>query len=335
MDRAAVNEPDTPDKPVRISVAPASPFRLPRLSGGDRAFRHVSGTVERLLLIDNSLVVARASQVKPDQVNFSAEGVDPSEASGPRSEGLSPAGEEQFKKAIERMRFSTGVDDDFSEMAAQFRDDKRIGRAVRTRLHLRSMRRPSAWEAFAWGVTEQLIEYRRATSIQRRVMARWGQSARGLHTVPGPDVVAGLSPAELESAGLSGRRSIALIRCAREVTAGRVNLEDPTDDKRLLAIPEIGPWTIACLGLHGRGDPDALLAGDLSQVKLVGYMNGLGRLATVEEVEEFYLPYSPWRGWAGSFMVGLHGSHVRGAGSYQRIKRGPGRGWASGRIRAA
>ena len=35
----------------------------------------------------------------------------------------------------------------------------------------------------------------------------------------------------------------------------------PSGDRRLLAISEIGPWTIQCLGLHGRGDPDSLPGG--------------------------------------------------------------------------
>ena len=319
----------SPGDSIRLSVTPPSPFRLPRLSGGDRAFRHTFGMSERLLVLDGAAVLVKLSQPRPDRVTFQAESVEPSEVTGPGCNRMTRAGEAQLEEAIARLRFATGVDDDLSEMAARFRDDPLIGQAVRTRLHMRHMRRPFAWEAFAWGVTEQLIEYRRAASIQRRMMARWGMAARGLRTVPSPDVVAGLAPAELESAGLSARRSIAMIRAAREVDRGRVDMDDPSGDARLLAIPEIGPWTIACLGLHGRGDPDALLAGDLSHVKLVGYMAGLGRIATVEEVEEFYAPYAPWRGLAGNFMLAVHGADVSGAGTYHRIRRGPGRARAA------
>ena len=70
---------------------------------------------------------------------------------------------------------------------------------------------------------------------------------------------------------------------------------------------EIGPWTVQCLGLFGRGDPDSLPAGDLGYLKLVGRLAGLGRRATVEEVEEFYAPYAPFRGLAGALtLTGLH-----------------------------
>ena len=63
---------------------------------------------------------------------------------------------------------------------------------------------------------------------------------------------------------------------------------------------QIGPWTVQCLGLRGRGDPDSLPAGDLGFVKLVGRLGGDGRRATVEEVEEFFAPYAPFRGLAGA-----------------------------------
>ena len=103
--------------------------------------------------------------------------------------------------------------------------------------------------------------------------------------------------------GLALRRAIALRAVAREVAAGRCDLADPAGDRRLLAVPEIGPWTVQCLGLYGRGDPDSLPAGDLAYIKLVGRLAGLGRRATVEEVEEFYAPYAPFRGLAGALTL--------------------------------
>jgi 3-methyladenine DNA glycosylase/8-oxoguanine DNA glycosylase len=105
---------------------------------------------------------------------------------------------------------------------------------------------------------------------------------------------------------LTEARALALIRCAREVAAGRADLSDPRDDRRLLAVREIGPWTMQCLGYKGRGEPDSLPAGDLAYVKLVGHLAGLGRRATVEEVEEFFAPYAPFRGLAGTFALAGH-----------------------------
>jgi 3-methyladenine DNA glycosylase/8-oxoguanine DNA glycosylase len=117
---------------------------------------------------------------------------------------------------------------------------------------------------------------------------------------------------------LSQGRSVAMVHCAREVAAGRADLFDREADRRLLAIPEIGPWTCQCLGLHGRGEPDSLPAGDLAYVKLVGHLEGLGRRATVEEVEEYFTPYAPFRGLAGAFaLAGWH--KAMGAGPPARL----------------
>ena len=62
-----------------------------------------------------------------------------------------------------------------------------------------------------------------------------------------------------------------------------------------------------CLGFQGRGEPDSLPAGDLAYVKLVGHLAGLGRRATVDEVEEYFAPYAPFRGLAGRFALAGHG----------------------------
>jgi len=92
-----------------------------------------------------------------------------------------------------------------------------------------------------------------------------------------------------------------------EVARGRCDLGSPDSDARLLSVPQIGPWTIRCLALFGRGDMDALPAGDLGYIKLVGHLANLGRRATVPEVEAFYAPYEPYRGLVGSLtLAGLH-----------------------------
>ncbi|TMK68929.1 MAG: hypothetical protein E6G48_09655 [Actinobacteria bacterium] len=165
--------------------------------------------------------------------------------------------------------------------------------------------------ACSGSITKQLIESSRAAEIQRRLVFRWGTRCEGpdsltLRDVPSAGLLARRAPAELAAVDLAPARALALIRAAREVAAGRVNPGDPAGDRRLLAIREIGPWTVQCLGLYGRGEPDALPAGDLGFIKLVGGLGGLGRRATVDEVEEFFAPYAPYRGLAGSFVLAAY-----------------------------
>lgn len=330
---------------TEVAVSPVAPLRMPRLVGGDRVFRLRGAWLERLLVLGDEAMIVRVREENGGGFVFAAEPVDPALLEGPGSGSLREAGKEALEGGIARMRFSLGVDDDLADFNRAFRKDPLLGPALRGRLRNRPLRRPDAWEALLWAITEQLIEYRRAAAIQRRMIRRfgvrlspgvsvrstdpgrpWQHSPRAkaestLSTVPSPAAIADAAPAELEACGLGARRSVAMVKVAREIVSGRVDPNDPAGDARLLAIPGIGPWTVACLALRGRGEPDALLAGDLAQVKLVGYLAGLGRLAEVDEVEEFYAPYAPWRGLAGEYMVQAFGSKVHGPGNRARIRR--------------
>jgi 3-methyladenine DNA glycosylase/8-oxoguanine DNA glycosylase len=298
---------------LEVDVRPAWTYRLRSRLGGDGTARRRGAVVSRLLTTPGGRVVVHAWQPEARRVVFRAGPVDPDE----------PADRSSLELAIERMRFALGVDDDLTEFARAFRGDPLIGEILHHRPWLRPRRRPWPWEALAWAVTEQLIEVSRAVEIQRRVVWRWGDKLMPdgrvwlgpgpLRDVPGPEVVAGVAPAELAAFDLAPSRAIALVRCAREVASGRVDPADGAGDRRLAKIAGIGPWTLQVLGFHGRGEPDTLPAGDLAYVKLVGMLGGLGRRATVEEVEEYFAPYAPFRGWAGTFALARwHGSVGQG-----------------------
>ncbi len=315
---------------LEVEVRPPSPFRLPRRNGSDRIVRKSGSGLRRLLLKDRAPVIVAVRPSGSGTYRFSAGPVPPGRVSGPGSESLVEADAARLEAAIDDFRFSLGIDEDMKPFRDAFIDDPLLGPAIRDRIESRSSRRADPWEALAWAVTEQLIEYRRAAAIQRRMIRRWGLSIelppsagtadRYLTTAPSPEAIAAASPAELQACDLSAKRALALIRCAKEVSRGRVDLQDPEDDRRLLAIPEVGPWTVACLALRGRGDHDALLAGDLGHMKLVGALAGLGRLAEIEEVEEFYARYAPFRGLAGDFLLGARGGVVHGPGNRARIR---------------
>ncbi len=274
--------------------------------------RAENGVLERLLHVNGCPVLARAWEPARGRVLLRVEGLDPDRIEAPAPIVAAPArlaGEAELELALERMRFALGVDDDLSEFYDRFRRDPLLGPLLRRRPHLRPRRRPWPWEAFAWAVVKQLIESGRAARIQRRIVGRWGLRlgpGRGsLRDVPSAELIAGRAPVELESMGLALRRAIALRAVAGDVAAGRCDLAASDSDRRLLSVREIGPWTVQCLGLFGRGDPDSLPAGDLMYLKLVGRLARLGRRATVEEVEEFFAPYEPFRGLAAAWTSAL------------------------------
>jgi 3-methyladenine DNA glycosylase/8-oxoguanine DNA glycosylase len=279
---------------VRVEVRPRWHFRLPATLGLDRLMRRQGGVLHRLIHLGDEPVHVRVAQTAPDAVLFGAQA------------GTRTAAE----YGIERMRFALGVDADLRAFHERFRHDPLIGAAVRADPSLRLAARPEPFEALTWAICEQLIEYDRAAAIQRRLAARYGRRCRvtGLRDAPTAAALAARAPAELAALDLSPGRALALIRCAREVASGRVELSaaDPSPGwQRLRAIPGIGAWTIQTLACSGQGRVDQLPAGDLAYLKLVGQrLTGVPYArATEEDVEAFFAPYAPWNALAGAYAL--------------------------------
>ncbi|HTU95083.1 MAG TPA: hypothetical protein VMF14_04520 [Solirubrobacteraceae bacterium] len=279
---------------IRCEVRPRWTFRLSRRVGLDRVARMRGGVLHRLLHCDEQPVVVRVAQTAADRVLIGAQ-ADSREAA---------------EWAIERMRVGLGVDLDLRPFYDRFRFDPLIGAAVRANPGLRPHGRPDAFEALAWTVCEQLIEYERAAAIQRRLVAKLGRrcAISGLANSPSAAVLARQAPALLESCGLSETRAIALVKVAREVASGRVDLSDPDHERgwqRLRSIRGVGSWTVETMAFTGQARLDQLPAGDLAYLKLVGQLRAGGRgpvpraRATEEEVRELFAPYAPYAGLAG------------------------------------
>jgi DNA-3-methyladenine glycosylase II len=311
-----------PIGPLEVGVRALAPYRLPRGSD-DRTLRISGGVATRLLHVEGRPVLVRAWQPGPERVVLRAEQVDPgaialSPAIAGADRDLAPADEADLEVAVERMRFVLAVDYDLREFHRRFRRDPLLGPLIRRMPSFRPRRRVWPWEALAAAVVGQLIEAQRAVAIERRIVGRWGprlgEGRDALRDVPAAAAIAGRAPAELASMDLAPTRAAALRRVAKAVAGGRCRLDSPAADRRLLAMPQVGPWTVQCLRLFGRGDMDALPAGDLGYLKLVGRLAGLGRRATEAEVEEFFAPYEPFRGQAA--MLALAGLH-------RRVAQGP------------
>jgi 3-methyladenine DNA glycosylase/8-oxoguanine DNA glycosylase len=282
---------------LRAELTPRGPYRLPR-GGGDGLMRMRAGVLHRLLHHEGTPVVVRVAQSARDRVLIGAWSTT-REAAG---------------HGIQRMRFALGVDVDVASFYRAFRSDPVIGPLLRARPWLRPTRRPEPFEALAWAICEQLIEYERAAAIERRLVHRLGRRYDGLadgalSDAPSAAAIAGVSPALLQSFDLAGSRAIALRCAAGEVSKGRVDLHDHDHERgwrRLRAIPGIGPWSVEMLALHGQGREDQVPAGDL------GLLRGVGRLlsggdpnafADESQVRAFFARYGQWAGLAAMHLM--------------------------------
>jgi 3-methyladenine DNA glycosylase/8-oxoguanine DNA glycosylase len=290
---------------VRLEVRPRWVFSLSRRVGLDRVVRLRGGVLHRLLHCGDEPVSIRVAQLSPHRVLF----------------GARANSREVAEWGIQRMRSALGIDQDLRPFYERFRFDPLIGAAVRANPGLRVPARPDPFEALTWAVCEQLIEYERAAAIQRRLVAAFGRrcAVTGLSDSPSAAVLAAQAPARLASLDLTETRALALIRAAREVASGRVDLSDPDHERgwrRLRGIRGIGDWTLQMLALTGQGRLDQLPAGDLAYLKLVGRLRGGDPRArgTEEEVERLFAPYEPWAG-----LAGLHALRSPGAPGAPRL----------------
>jgi len=285
---------------LREEVTPASSFRLPHHNGQDGLLRRRGGVLERLLHHEDVPVVVRVAQPGHDRVLL----------------GARAASRAAAAYGIARMRFALGVDEDLRGFVRAFAQDPLIGPSVRRRPWLRVSRRPEPFEALAWAICEQLIEYERAAAIERRVVRALGRSGMNwqgapdaLRDLPSAATLAGTAPALLQSFDLAGSRALALVRAAREVARGRIDLHSSAHERgwhRLRAIHGIGAWTVEMLALHGQGRHDQLPAGDLGLLKLVGRLLGGGdprARAQEHQVRELFAPYGEWAGLAATHLL--------------------------------
>ena len=301
-----MSTPEGPGVEVRVEVRPRWVFGLPLRNGLDGLTRVRGGVLHRLVHFGDLPVLVRVAQPSRDRIVL----------------GARAARKDAAEWGIERMRLALGIDQHIEPFYERFRFDPLIGRSVRSAPGLRVGGKPEPFEALAWAICEQLIEFSRAAAIERRLIARLGRRCpvTGMRDSPPATVLAAQAPALLQSMDLSVGRAVALVRAAREVATGHVDLVSPDHERgwrRLRAIRGIGSWTVQMLALTGQGRLDQLPCGDVGYLKLVGRLRR-GRdpwaRATEEEVAEFFAPYEPWAG-----LAGLHALRLGGGSAATRI----------------
>jgi AraC family transcriptional regulator of adaptative response / DNA-3-methyladenine glycosylase II len=207
--------------------------------------------------------------------------------------------------AVARSRRLLDLDADPESFGSVLGVDEVVGRLVRSRPGLRA---PGAVDGAEWAVRVilgQHISVRAARTVTGRLVSVYGKpldrpDGALTHAFPPPET---LAEADLESLGLTKARAAAVRNLARQLAGGELVLDVGADrreaEERLLAIPGVGPWTVAHVVLRSLGDPDAFPAGDLglqlaaTRLGLADHTVGLARRAN---------RWRPWRGYAAHYL---------------------------------
>jgi AraC family transcriptional regulator of adaptative response / DNA-3-methyladenine glycosylase II len=154
---------------------------------------------------------------------------------------------------------------------------------------------PDADELAVRAVLGQQVSVAGARTLTARVVAAAGTPLAepvGTLTHAFPRAAA-LADADLSTVGLTGARRRTVHALSAALADGSIALDPGADreeaGRALLAVPGIGPWTAALVGLRGLADPDVWLPGDLALRKSLA---ALGRSDT--DAATLWRPWSSY-----------------------------------------
>jgi 3-methyladenine DNA glycosylase/8-oxoguanine DNA glycosylase len=205
---------------------------------------------------------------------------------------------------INELRFVLALDHDHGEFLRRFSRDPLIGEATRRARGLRPLRTATVAQSLLRAVCGQLIQARRARSIEQTVVRALMPQLTGtrLHAPPDCATLGHLAPAELRRLGLGTRRGAALVRICRSLDLERLrSLPGDASADRLLRERGLGPWSVGVVFLEGLGRYDRGLVADLGLVKLLAALRG--RRVEGWETAELLEPYGEWAGLASVYML--------------------------------
>lgn len=268
---------------VELAVSPRGPYSLSLSAqlAGDATRRFRDGVLIALLDVDGRTERACATQSPNGTVTLRAG---------------STAG-------AERLRWVLALDDDHSPFLRLARCDALLGHASRELGGLRQIRTATVAQSLLRAVCRQLIDWRSARALERRVIRSLSPPGEaGLCAPPTTGALAAAAPFQLRRIGLHERRAAALVRVCRAIDLERLH-ELPTDAvvRRLERERGLGPWSAGVVCLEGLGRTDHGLVGDLGLIKLLRALRG--RPVEAAETAELLTPYGEWAGLASVYLL--------------------------------
>ncbi|MEI4270670.1 AlkA N-terminal domain-containing protein [Klenkia sp. LSe6-5] len=198
--------------------------------------------------------------------------------------------------AVARCRHLLDLDADPTAVDDVLAADPALTGLVRAAPGRRVPTHPDAAEAAVRAVLGQHVSLAGARTFTARLLAAAGtplpEPVGGLtHAFPRPEA---LVEADLGAVGLTGSRRRTVHALAGALATGQLDLGPGADraeaGRALLALPGIGPWTVALVALRGLGDPDVWLPGDLALRRSLAALGSSDADAATR--------WRPWRSYA-------------------------------------
>lgn len=190
-----------------------------------------------------------------------------------------------------------GLTLDPAPFEAAFAEDPQLGPLLARRAGLRIAQAATPFEALTWAVIGQQVNLTFALALRRTFIQVAGRQHRsGLWCYPSAATAVDLDPDRLKK--FSRAKAETLVRLARAVHDGELDLDGPNLAENLLEIKGVGPWTVNYTLLRGYSQPDCSLHGDAAVRKALG--QAWGRPLDARESEVLLQRYRPYRSLAAA-----------------------------------
>lgn len=194
--------------------------------------------------------------------------------------------------ALARCRALLDLDTDPVPIAQRLEPDPLIGPLVRRSPGRRVPGSVDGAELAVRAVLGQQVSLAGAATLAGRLVEEYGEPlARPVgavtHLFPSAAALAGADPERL---AMPGSRRRALLGLTAALASGELVLE-PGAETALLALPGIGPWTVAYIAMRVLRDPDAFMPTDLGVRHALERLGEDGSPAAAIRMAERWRPY--------------------------------------------
>lgn len=199
--------------------------------------------------------------------------------------------------AVQRCRVLLDLDAEPDRVSGALEPDELIGPLVRAAPGRRVPGHVDGAELAIRAVLGQQVSLAGAATLAGRLVAEHGDELRRplgavTHLFPSAQRLAAADPDRM---AMPSARARALIGLAEALARREIVLDAGADrdeaERRLLALPGIGPWTASYIRMRGLRDPDAFLPTDLGVQHALELLGQDGRPAAAERLAERWRPF--------------------------------------------